>query len=342
MKLIPVNIVTGFLGSGKTTLLQRLLSDPSQKDTAVLVNEFGEVGLDHQLLQSVTDNTLVMENGCVCCAVHGDLQESLRTLFAQRGDVPAFKRVVIETSGLADPVPIAYTILSDSVLQYHFRLGNIITTVDAVNGPGQIDEFEEPAKQIAVADRLIITKSDLADPDQVDSLRATLAKINLSAPVYDAVTDEIATQKLIIEDAGSDDHKAREAAHWMSGVDQFHGGHDHSHSEGITSFVLFFDGSLDWSAFGIWMTMLLNRHGDKVLRIKGLLNVAGMESPVLINGVQHVVHQPVHLDAWPDEDHRSRLIFIVRELSQDQLERSLNAFNGLTNAQETTPFPDVA
>ena len=342
--LIPVNIVTGFLGSGKTTLLQRLLRDPSQKDTAVLVNEFGEIGLDHLLLQSVTENTLVMENGCVCCAIRGDLLESLRSLFSQRerGEVPRFKRVVIETSGLADPVPIAYTVLSDTVLQHHFRLGNVVTTVDGVNGLAQLDEFEESVKQVAVADRLILTKSDIADPSDMAALRLALGRINLSAPIFDAVVDEIATQRLLIEDAGSSDYKSREAAHWMRGAGargmqeaDHHAGHDHTHTEGISSFVLTFDQPLDWTAFGIWMTMLLNRHGDKVLRVKGLLNVAGMVAPVLINGVQHVVHQPVHLDSWPDTDHRSRLIFIVRDLSREKLERSLSAFNGLTNTRHS-------
>jgi G3E family GTPase len=338
---IPVNIVTGFLGSGKTTLLQRLLRDPSQKDTAVLVNEFGEVGLDHLLLQNVTESVLVMENGCVCCAIRGDLRESLQTLFTQRqrGEVPKFKRVVIETSGLADPVPIAYTILSDPILQHHFRLGNIITTIDALNGLVQLADFEEPAKQVAVADRMIITKTDLADRDKIDKLTNALTRINLSAPLVDAHNDEIAVQQLIIEDAS--DTKSNEAELWMqranagaistSAIGRHHDHSDHSHSDGITSFVLFFDQSLDWTAFGIWMTMLLNRHGDKVLRIKGLLNVDGITSPVLINCVQHVVHQPVHLDAWPDADRRSRLIFIIRGLKKEQLEKSLRAFNGLSN-----------
>ena len=161
-------MITGFLGSGKTTLLQRLLNDPSQKDTAVLVNEFGEVGLDHLLLQNVTESVLVMENGCVCCAIRGDLRESLTSLFSQRqgGEITQFKRVIIETSGLADPVPIAYTVLADPILQHHFRMGNIITTIDAINGLSQLSDFEEPVKQVAVADRLIVTKTDLVEDNQ--------------------------------------------------------------------------------------------------------------------------------------------------------------------------------
>ena len=330
---IPVNMITGFLGSGKTTLLQRLLNDPSQKDTAVLVNEFGEVGLDHLLLQNVTESVLVMENGCVCCAIRGDLRESLTALFSQRqgGEIPQFQRVIIETSGLADPVPIAYTVLADPILQHHFRMGNIITTIDAVNALAQLSDFEEPVKQVAVADRLIVTKTDLVEPDQIKNLAASLKRINLSAPIYHSQDDEIAVQQLFFEDAGSTHFKADEAGYWIAGADSSL--YDHSHTDGISSFVLNFDQPLDWTAFGIWMTMLLNRHGDKVLRIKGLLNVCGIGTPVLINCVQHVVHQPVHLDNWPNSDHRSRLIFIVNGLHHEQLEKSLLAFNKLSNDQ---------
>ncbi len=334
----PVNILTGFLGSGKTTLLSRLLRDPSQSNTAVLVNEFGEIGLDHLLLQNVTESVSVMENGCICCAIRGDLQESLSSLISQRerGEIPRFTRVVIETSGLADPSPIAYTVLADPILQHHYRLGNIITAVDAVNGLAQIEGFDESLKQVAVADRLVITKTDLAGSDQIEILHKMLNQINLSAPLLDAVSEEIAVQSLLLDDAGNSEFKSQEAADWMqraqtSQTNAHHNSLDHVHTGGITSFAMFFDQSLDWTAFGIWMTMLLNCHGDKVLRIKGLLNVAGMTAPVLINCVQHIVHQPVHLDSWPDNNHQSRMIFILRGLRQDQLERSLKAFNGLSN-----------
>ena len=332
---IPVNVVTGFLGSGKTTLLKALLESPQLTDTAVLVNEFGEVGLAHHLLQGVTENTLLMDNGCLCCAIRGDLQDSLRELYSQRerGEIPAFKRVVIETSGLADPVPIAYTVLAEPVLQHHFRLGNVITTVDAVNGPAGLVEFEESEKQVAVADRIVITKSDLAAPDEVEDLKIALKHINLSAPLFDAQFDDLSPARLITEDIHDPDGKAKEVAGWLESDD--HAGHDHSHTEGVYSFAMIFDRPLDWTAFGIWMTMLLNRHGDKVLRLKGMLNVADVATPVLINGVQHVVHPPVHLDAWPDADKRSRLIFIVRGLSQEKIEASLAAFNALANPDET-------
>ena len=337
-RFIPVNVVTGFLGSGKTTLLQKLLHSPALEDTAVLVNEFGEVGLDHHLLETATESTLLMDNGCLCCAIRGDVQDSLRDLFdrRERGEIPAFKRVIIETSGLADPVPIAYTILSEPVLQHHFRLGNVITTIDAVNGTKQLAEFEEPVKQVAVADRLIITKGDLVEPFEVSDLRLALQRLNASAPVFDGNHDDLSPQRLITEDLHDPSGKVQEIKHLMSSEAAGHEGHDHdgdhSHTSGVYSFSITFDDPLDWTAFGIWMTMLLNHYGDQVLRIKGMLNVVNVQTPVLINGVQHVVHPPVHLDHWPDEDRRSRLVFIVRDLDQDRIKASLAAFNGLGNA----------
>ena len=185
--LTPVNIVTGFLGSGKTTLLQRLLRSPELSDVAVLVNEFGEVGLDHHLLQNVAESTLLLENGCLCCAVRGDLQKALRDLLSRRtrGDIPHFRRVVIETSGLADPAPIAYTLLSEAVLRHHFRLSGIITTVDAVNGASQLDRFGESVKQVSMADRLVVTKTDLSDEPTLAALRRRLRGLNVSAHIVE-------------------------------------------------------------------------------------------------------------------------------------------------------------
>jgi G3E family GTPase len=308
--LTPVNIITGFLGSGKTTLLQRLLRSPQLSDAAVLVNEFGEVGLDHHLLQGVTESTLLLGNGCLCCAVRGDLQKALRDLLSRRmrGEVPNFRRVVIETSGLADPAPIAYTLLSEPVLGHHFRLSGIVTTVDAVNA-ARLRDFPEAIKQISMADRLVITKLDLADPSSTD----------IGGDPRRLLTDDI------YDRAG----RFREAAHWSAQEAEPHSAHEHA--TGIQSFVVSFDRPLDWTAFGVWASMLLHRHGTNVLRLKGLLNVAGVPTPVLINGVQHIVHPPSHLPQWPDADRRSRLIFIVRDLQRARIERSLAAFNRLVD-----------
>ncbi|HYM04264.1 MAG TPA: GTP-binding protein [Stellaceae bacterium] len=334
--LTPVNIVTGFLGSGKTTLLQRLLRAPELKDVAVLVNEFGEVGLDHHLLQGVAESTLLLENGCLCCAVRGDLQKALRDLLSRRtrGDIPSFRRVVIETSGLADPVPIAYTLLSEAVLRHHFRLSGIVATVDAVNGAAQLKGYPEAVKQASVADRLIVTKVDLSEAETVAALRARLRALNVSAEILDSGRIEGDVHRLLTDDIYDAQGKFRETGHWAAGEAD---AADHDHADGVQSFAVTFDRPLDWTAFGVWASMLLHRHGADVLRLKGLLNVAGVPTPVLINGVQHIVHPPSHLEAWPDADRRSRLIFIVRGLQRARIERSLAVFNGLVNRPAVVP-----
>lgn len=334
--LTPINVVTGFLGSGKTTLLQRLLRAPRLGDVAVLVNEFGEVGLDHHLLQAVAESTVLLENGCLCCAVRGDLQQALRDLLSRRmrGDIPFFRRVVIETSGLADPVPIAYTLLTEPVIRHHFRLSAILTTVDAVNGTAQLDAHAEAVKQIAVADRVILTKTDLAEPAAVRALRARITELNRAAPLLDASEIGADGALLLVDDIYDAAGKAREIFRWL---DAGASAEAHEHTGDVQSFCLTFERPLDWTAFGVWASLLLHRHGAEVLRLKGILNVEGVATPVLINGVQHIVHPPSHLDAWPDADRRSRLIFIVRGLSRPRIERSLAAFNALVNTSARLP-----
>lgn len=332
--LIPVNVITGFLGSGKTSIIQRLLASPDLRDTAVLVNEFGEIGLDHDVLQHLNENTILLGNGCVCCAIRGDLKDALRDLFSQltRKEIRPFGRVIIETSGLADPVPIAYTIQSEPVLRHHFRIGNTVTAIDAVNGLQHLARYCESIKQVAVADFLIITKSDLADGGQVEALRKKLAHLNAGAPIIDGAETELDPAELFSGDLSDAASRTGAAKSWSSRLADHHdAGLAHEHSEGVHSISIHFDTPLDWTAFGIWMTMLLHRHGDRVLRIKGLLNVRDVDTPLLINGVQHIVHAPVHLPAWPDDDHRSRLVFIVDGINGDDIRRSLMAFNQLAN-----------
>ena len=331
----PVNIITGFLGSGKTTLLTDLLASPELSDTAVLINEFGAVGLDHELVANVTEGTLLLDNGCVCCAIRGDLQDALRDLLSRRqaGAIPYFRRVVIETSGLADPAPIAYTLLAEPILQHHFRLGGIITTVDGVNGGGQLQRFPESVKQVAMADRLIITKMDLAEPELISELHASLRRLNKSAPIMEAAEGQRHAVNLLPDDLYDPAGRGREVEQWLAAAAT--GGGEaalaHDHADHVHSFALTFETPLDWTAFGIWMTMLLHRHGDSVLRIKGLLNVAGVPTPVLINGVQHIVHPPAHLPNWPSANRQSRIIFIVRKMEQGLIEASLATFNQLAN-----------
>jgi G3E family GTPase len=337
-ELTPVNIITGFLGSGKTTLLQRLLRSPELSNVAVLVNEFGEVGLDHHLLQGVAESTLLLENGCMCCAVRGDLQKALRDLLSRRTreDVPYFRRVVIETSGLADPAPIVYTLLSEAVLRHHFRLSGIVTTIDAVNGTSQLETFAEAVKQVSMADEVVVTKADLSDEPSLAVLHARLRALNVCAPILESREIRGKLHQLLTDDIYDAEGKYREASHWTTDEIDAHGTHEHT--TGVQSFAATFNRPLDWTAFGVWASMLLHRHGADVLRLKGLLNVAGVPTPVLINAVQHIVHPPSHLEKWPDDDRRSRLIFIVRGLQRARIERSLGVFNGLMNRPVALPI----
>jgi len=304
----PVNLITGFLGSGKTTLLQHLLADPALADTAVLINELGEVGLDHHLLGRIDDTMVLLPSGCVCCTIRGELSAAIKDLHSrrERGLVPAFRRLVVESTGLADPFPILSTVQADPVLRHHFRLGNVITTVDAVNGLGR----PESLKQVAVADRLVLTKTDLA-PD-CEALVEELRRLNPDAPLWRAAEEKIDATALF------DDGRHSTLRAYPATEETPHGS--------IHAFAVAFDGVLDWTMFGVWLTMLLNRHGNVVLRVKGILNVAGSPTPVAVHGVQHLVHPPMHMAAWPDADRRSRLVFIVDGLERSAIERSLEAF----------------
>ena len=343
--LIPVNVLTGALGSGKTTLLRALLRAPRLTGTMVLVNELGEIGIDHHLVEHASESTLLLENGCLCCAMRDDLKSALKDLHSRRdrGEIPHYERVVVETTGIADPVPIAYTLLAEPVLQHHYRLGNIVTVVDAVNAPAQLDRFTESVKQVALADRLVVSKLDIVEPGAIEALRPRLAEVNPDAPVVAGDSPNLDPVELLIADIHDRQSKGREVTRWMrSTADAAASSDGHgSHPEDITACCFTFDAVLDWTAFGVWMSMLLHRHGDRVLRMKGLLNVAGVPGPVLVNGVQHLVHPPAHLDRWPDEDRRSRIVVISSGLDRDEIRRSLHAFNALANPAPARPVRDL-
>jgi G3E family GTPase len=302
----PVALVTGFLGSGKTTLISRLLGHPDLSETAVIVNELGEVAIDHHLVRRVDERTVLMRSGCVCCTLRGDLADELRDLLSrrERGEVPPFNRVVVETTGLADPAPIVYTLLSEPVVRHHYALETVVATVDAVHGLTR----EESVKQAAIADTLVVTKGDLADPGP---LVQRLHRLNPAAEIVQASFGEVEPDRLL----GRSARDPRDVSIF-----------EHGHEDGIHAVALFLEDQLDWTAFGIWLTMLLQARGQELLRVKGLLNV-GAEGPLLLNGVQHAVHPPEHLAAWPDDDHRSRLVFIGSGYDEEELTRSLAAFN---------------
>jgi G3E family GTPase len=321
----PVTLITGFLGSGKTTLLQRLLLDPALSDTAVLINEFGEIGLDHHLLERIDETMVMLQSGCVCCTIRGELSTAIKDLHSRRdrGLLPPFRRLVIESTGLADPFPILSTIRSDPVLRHHFRLGNVITTVDAVNGARTLDAQPENVKQVAAADRLVLTKTDLATPEAADRLTRMLRRINPDAPLWRGVEDDLDANSLLSSDGEGDGIECWEPADCHGDTPDRH----HRHADDIGTLALNLDEPVDWTRFGVWLTMLLHRHGNEVLRVKGILNVADAATPVAVHAVQHLVHPPRHLAARPDGDRRSRLVFIARGLDPALIERSFRAFS---------------
>jgi G3E family GTPase len=306
---LPVVLVTGFLGSGKTTLISRLLRHPELGETAVIVNELGEVAIDHHLLRRVDERTVVLDSGCVCCSLRSDLADELRDLLSRRarGEIPPFSRVIVETTGLTDPAPVVYTLLSEPVVRHHYRLESVVTTVDGVNGMRE----PESVKQAAVADRLVVTKTDVADRSAVRGVEDRLARLNPAAPIIEAVFGAVEPGRVL----GGSDRDLRELP--LDGP---------AHRDDVRAVAVFLDDELDWTTFAIWLTMLLQARGSDILRVKGLLNVGGA-GPVLLNCVQHAVYPPEHLESWPDDDRRSRLVFIGRGFAAEQLEASLRTFN---------------
>lgn len=308
MDRLPVSLVTGFLGSGKTTLINRLIKHPDTGDCAVIINEFGEVALDHHLVESVEGETLVLASGCVCCALRDDLVVTLRQLLAQRGkgEIPPFARIVIETTGLADPAPIVQLLLNNPLVSSACTLDSIVTTVDSVNAPTQLEAHDEAVKQVAVADRLLMTKTDLAGDDARTDTAARIEALNVIAERFDVTNGEIAPDLLFGCDAGPEAYQARLPE-----------GHCHDHTHDIETFVLEFDEPIPWRVFSRWLADLRNQCGDRLLRVKGILDLEGETQPIAIHGVHHVFHPPVQLAAWPGKERRSRIVFITRELSRE-------------------------
>jgi G3E family GTPase len=316
------SLITGFLGSGKTTLLNSLLRHPGLGDTAVIVNEFGEIGLDHLLIETSLDSAVLLKSGCLCCTLRGDLVDTLTSLFdrRQRGEVPAFRRVLIETTGLADPAPILHALMADPAVTAHYRMDHVITTVDAVNALGQLAEHYESAKQAAMADRLVLTKTDLASPTVIAAVTARLRTLNAEAPILRVVNGGIEPDVLF---RGS--QEAPIFRQLESGPhDHAHEAHD-DHQHGVGSYYLVQEEPLPWPRFAQWLEALASLRGPDLLRVKGIVHVQGRPRPVAVHAVQHVLHSPRELQDWPDADHRSRIVFITRNIVGAALEQSFRA-----------------
>jgi len=332
----PVSIITGYLGSGKTTLLNRLLRDPGMARAAVIINEFGEIGLDHLLVATPNENTVLLANGCLCCTIRGDLVETLAGLLVRRGagDIPAFDRVLVETTGLADPVPILRTLASDEIIAPWLRLGVIITVVDGVNGCSQLETCPESVKQAAIADCLLVSKTDLAGKEKIDRLRQDLSRLNPGAPVHDVVRGKI--EPTLLFGAALDDPAAQQeqVERWLNEPAYVKAerpalagrrARKASHTDRINAFAVRREEAVTAAGLTAWLNLLAALKGANLLRVKGLVNVEGR--PVAVHAVQSVIHEPVELEAWPSADRGTRIVFITRDMARRELEATLLALD---------------
>ncbi|MEO1089746.1 MAG: GTP-binding protein [Pseudomonadota bacterium] len=332
---IPVVVITGFLGAGKTTLLQKLVRRPELRATAVIINEFGEIGLDHDLLETGDETVVELDGGCLCCTVRSDLVDTLRDLHGRhiRGTID-LERVVIETTGLADPAPILATLLGDVYAGHYFRLASVVTLVDAVNGRATLDAHPEAARQVAVADRLVLTKVDMAP--EVGPLRTALRQLNPTAPVIRAAHGEADPDALLEDGLYDPATKSPDVQAWLR-AEAHPSGHDHGHphthehdvnrhGEDIRAFCLRREAPVPTAAFDAFMDLLWMMAGSELLRVKGLVCLAEeADRPLVFHAVQHAIHPTVTLDRWPSADRSTRIVFIVRNIAPPKIEAMLDA-----------------
>lgn len=348
LRRIPVTILTGFLGAGKSTLLNRILKDPAMKDCAVIINEFGDVGIDHLLVESSGDSIVELSDGCLCCTVRGELIDTLADLVdrMQTGRLRPIKRVVIETTGLADPAPVMQSVMGNPVIAQHFGLEGVVTLVDAVNGESTLDHHMEAVRQAAVADRLVLAKTDLASPEDVSRLRQRLLTLNPRAIVSEASDAGTGTMALLDNGLYNPEEKSADVRRWL-GAESDHNHHDgdnashhhhhthhhhdiNRHSQSIRSFSILTDRLISPMALEMFIDLLRSAHGERLLRMKAIVGLSdNPDRPVVLHGVQSVFHPPVRLKAWPDQnDRRTRLVLITDDLPEAFVTDLFDAFTG--------------
>ncbi|WFU01375.1 GTP-binding protein [Rhizobium sp. CB3171] len=371
---VPVSILTGFLGAGKSTLLNRILKDPEMRDAAVIINEFGDVGIDHLLVESSGDSIIELSDGCLCCTVRGELVDTLANLMdaMQTGRIRPLKRVVVETTGLADPAPVMQSIMGNPIIAANFDLDGVITIVDAVNGLQTLDNHEEARKQVAVADRLIVSKTGLEGAASVDMLESRLRALNPRAQILNADSEEAGRAAILVNGLYDPASKIADVGRWLrdeleadddhdhhhdhehdhhhhEGHGHHHHGHHHHghrhqhahnvnrHDESIRSFSIVESQPIDPIALEMFIDLLRSAHGEKLLRMKAIVAMSDRpERPVVLHGVQNIFHPPVRLPAWPNpEDRRTRMVIITKDLPEDFVKGLFDAF--LSKPRVDTP-----
>lgn len=341
-RLIPVTVLTGFLGSGKTTVLNHLLRQPGMDGTVAIINEFGAVGLDHLLVETSDERFALLDNGCVCCSVREDLVALLEDLPVRvaAGKLPPIRRILIETTGLADPVPVLHTLMTAPRIVARYRIDGVVVTVDAVNAISSFEGHAEPFKQIAVADRILLTKTDLAEAETVAAVKQRIGAINPTVSVMPVNHGSIAPDALFEAGLFAPEAQSAQVASWFAAATAPGARHHHHHAHGsrISSFSLVVNEPIRWAALSRWLDYVAALKGDDLLRFKALVNVADRpEGPIVVHAVQHVLHPPLALDHWPSDDRASRLVFIVRDIPAEAIERTLARFGEISRESITRP-----